>query len=99
MADNSVNQSPSQLGLRGDNATSNDSAASIQRAGGEDSRRYDAQILIDRVVGDNDASGYNHNATSSQPSNNGKENQMYMGMKDVKAAKMGTPNPDGTYSG
>jgi hypothetical protein len=76
----------------------NDPADSIRRAGGEDPRRYDARIAIDRVVRDNDQSGYNHNGTSSQPANGGRENEMQMGRMDKKAAGMGTPNPDGTYS-
>lgn len=71
---------------------------SIRRGGGEDPRRYEAKITIDRVVRNNDMSGYNHNATSSQPANNGRENEMQMNMSDRKAAGMGTPNPDGTYS-
>jgi hypothetical protein len=75
----------------------NDSPNSIRRAGGEDPRRYDAKIAIDRSVRDHDMSGYNHNATSSQPSNGGRENEMYMKEHDVKAMKMGTPAPDGTY--
>lgn len=75
----------------------NDSPDSIRRAGGEDPRRYDAKIAIDRVVRDHDMSGYNHNATSSQPANNGRENEMFMKERDVRAVGMGTPEPDGTY--
>lgn len=96
--DNPVNGRPPQNELRSFGDIGNDSPDSIRRAGGEDPRRYDAQIAIDRVVKDNDMSGYNHNATSSQPANNGRENEMQMKENDVKAAKMGTPNPDGTYS-
>lgn len=96
--DNPVNGRPLQNELRSFGDIGNDSPDSIRRAGGEDPRRYDAQIAIDRVVRDNDMSGYNHNATSSQPANNGRENEMFMKEGDVKAAKMGTPNPDGTYS-
>lgn len=77
--------------------TGNDSPASIRRGGGEDPRRYEAKIAIDRSVRDHDMSGYNHNATSSQPANDGRENEMYMKEHDVKAMKMGTPNVDGTY--
>ena len=95
--DNKVNQNRPMLANRHPNAERNDSPDSIRRGGGEDSRRYTAKIIIDRVVKDNDASGYNHNATSSQPSNNGRENEMWMNEKDVKAVKMGTPAPDGTY--
>jgi hypothetical protein len=77
---------------------SKDSPDSIRRAGGEDPRRYEAKILIERKVQDHDMSGYNHNATSVQPANGGNENVMYAKEVDVKAKKMGFPNPDGTYS-
>jgi hypothetical protein len=76
---------------------SHDSPDSIRRAGGEDPRRYDAKIAIDRVVSNHDMSGYNHNATRMQPANGSHENEMFMNERDVKAVKMGTPNPDGTY--
>ena len=74
-----------------------DSPNSIRRAGGEDPRRYDAKIIIDRKIKDHDMSGYNHNATSNQPANRGNENVMWAKEVDVKAVKMGTPNVDGTY--
>lgn len=93
-----VDQNRPQKELRSFGEIGNDSPDSIRRAGGEDPRRYDAKIAIDRVVKDNDMSGYNHNATSSQPANNGRENEMQMNRMDKKAANMGTPNPDGTYS-
>lgn len=98
--DNSVNESPEMKGNRSSArlSDSSDSADSIRRAGGEDPRRYEAKIIIDRVVKDNDMSGYNHNATSSQPANNGRENEMQMNRMDKKANGMGTPHPDGTYS-
>lgn len=86
------------MGNRSFGEVGNDSPDSIRRAGGEDPRRYDAKIIIDRVVSDNDMSGYNHNATSSQPSNGGRENEMQMGKMDKRANMMGTPNPDGTRS-
>lgn len=76
---------------------SHDSPDSIRRAGGEDPRRYDAKIAIDRVVRDNDMSGYNHNATSSQPANDGRENEMQMNRMDKRSNGMGYPNVDGTY--
>ena len=76
---------------------SHDSPDSIRRAGGEDPRRYDAKIVIDRKVMDHDMSGYNHNATSNQPANRGNENEMWAKETDVKAMRMGTPEPDGTY--
>lgn len=75
-----------------------DSHESIQRAGGEDPRRYDAKIVIDRKIMDHSQSGYNHNDTSNQPSNYGKENEMWADEQDTKAMRMGTPNPNGTYS-
>lgn len=96
--DNKVNENRPQKELRSDTATTNDSPDSIRRAGGEDPRRYDAKIAIDRVVKDNDMSGYNHNATSTQPANDGRENEMQMNRMDKKANGMGTPHPDGTYS-
>jgi hypothetical protein len=96
--DKAVDMNRPQKELRSAPEQGNDSPDSIRRAGGEDPRRYDAKIIIDRVVRDHDRSGYNHNATSSQPANNGRENEGYMGMKDRKAVSMGTPNPDGTYS-
>ena len=99
MADNKVDENRPQKELRSPNAQRNDSPDSIRRGGGEDSRRYEAQIAIDRVVRDQDISGYNHNATSSQPANNGRENESRMNMMDRKSAGMGTPRPDGTYSG
>ena len=95
--DNKVNESPEMKGNRSAARMGEDSADSIRRGGGEDPRRYEAKIAIDRVVRDNDMSGYNHNATSSQPSNDGRENEMWANERDVKAVKMGTPNPDGTY--
>lgn len=94
-----VNESPANpKSNRAFGDIGNDSPNSIRRAGGEDPRRYDAKIAIDRVVVNHDASGYNHNATSSQPANNGRENEMWMKKQDVKAVNKGTPNPDGTYS-
>ena len=97
MADNKVNENRPMLEDRHPNAERNDSPDSIRRGGGEDPRRYEAKIAIDRVVRDNDMSGYNHNATSSQPSNNGRENEMWAKKQDVKAVAKGTPEPDGLY--
>lgn len=95
--DKKVNQNTSMKGNRSFGEIGNDSPNSIRRAGGEDPRRFDAKIIIDRVVKNNDMSGYNHNATSSQPANNGRENEMQMNRMDKRANSMGTPNPDGTY--
>src|ERR1700689_1088525 len=95
--DKMVNESPEMKGNRSSPRVGEDSADSVRRGGGEDPRRYEAKIAIDRVVKDNDMSGYNHNATSSQPANNGRENEMQMNRMDKKANSMGTPNVDGTY--
>lgn len=75
-----------------------DSNNGVRRAGGDDPRRYDAKIAIDRAIRDQDMSGYNHNSTSSQPANYGRESEMWAKKQDVKAMGMGTPNVDGTYS-
>jgi hypothetical protein len=85
---------------RADNAGegSKDSDDSIRRAGGEDPRRYDAKIAIDRAVTMHDQSGYNHNATSVQPANGGNENIAWAHSQDRKSAAMGNANPDGTQS-
>ena len=96
--DNSINESPEMKGNRSSVRAGEDSPDSIRRAGGEDPRRYDAKIAIDRAVKDTDMSGYNHNATSTQPANDGRENEMQMDRMDKKANGMGTPHPDGTYS-
>jgi hypothetical protein len=96
--DMKLDESPEMKGNRASGRIGEDSADSIRRGGGEDPRRYEAKIAIDRMVRDNDMSGYNHNATSSQPANNGRENEMQMGRMDRKSSMMGTPNPDGTRS-
>lgn len=93
-----VNENRPQKELRHAGMQNTDHMQDIQRGGGSDPRRYQAKILIDTKVRDHDMSGYNHNATSSQPSNGGHENEMYEKERDVKAVKMGTPHPDGTYS-
>lgn len=97
MADMKVNEKRPMLANRHPNAERMDSPDSIRRGGGEDPRRYAAKITIDRVVRDHDMSGYNHNATSSQPSNDGRENEMHMKEQDVHQVKKGTPEPDGLY--
>jgi hypothetical protein len=96
MRDAKVNENRPMPELRHPGMQMGDSADSIRRAGGEDPRRYDAKIVIDRKVMDHSQSGYNHNATSSQPANNGKENIMQMNRMDKKVEGMGYPNPDGT---
>ena len=96
--DNKVNESPEMMGNRASARVGEDSADSVRRGGGEDPRRYEAKLIIDRVVKNNDMSGYNHNATSTQPANDGRENEMQMNRMDRRSNMMGTPNPDGTYS-
>lgn len=97
MSSEKVNQDRPMLANRHPNAERMDSPDSIRRGGGEDPRRFEAKILIDRVVTNHDMSGYNHNATSSQPANDGRENEMWAKQQDVKAAKKGNPHADGTY--
>lgn len=94
-----VNENRPMKGNRAFGEIGDDSPNSIRRAGGEDPRRFDAKILIERRVRDYDMSGYNHNATSNQPANNGRENEMWAREQDVRAVNKGTPNPDGTYRG
>lgn len=65
-----------------------DSPASIQRAGGEDPRRREVQIVIDRTVRDHDQSGYNHAYTP--------ESDAYNRAAERKAVGMGQTLPDGT---
>ena len=66
-----------------------DSAATVQRAGGEDPRRHEAQILIDRKVSMHDQSGYNHAYTP--------ESARFNAEAEKKAMGMGTPEVDGLY--
>lgn len=71
----------------------NDSPDSVRRAGGEagqDPRRVDAKIMIDRAITNHDQSGYNHAYTP--------ESDRFNRAAERKAMGMGTPNPDGTYS-
>lgn len=67
-----------------------DSPDSIRRGGGEDPRRYEAKIVIERKVALHDQSGYNHAYTP--------EADRFAREAERKAMGMGTPNPDGTYS-
>lgn len=92
-----VNENRPMPELRHMGMQNTDHMQDIQRGGGSDPRRYQAKMLMVTKVRDHDMSGYNHNATSSQPSNNGRENEMWAREQDVKAVNMGTPNPDGTY--
>lgn len=66
-----------------------DSDGSIRRAGGDDPRRHDASIVIDRKVRDHDQSGYNHAYTP--------EAEDFARSAEKKAMGMGTPMPDGLY--
>lgn len=73
-----------------------DSPDSVRRGGGDDPRRYCAQIAIDRVVRDHDISGYNHNGVQAPEAANG--NNEHMSMMERRAMHMGSQHPDGTYS-
>ncbi len=66
-----------------------DSPDSVRRGGGEDPRRYEAKIVIDRKVMDHDQSGYNHAYTP--------EMDKFAREAERKAVGMGNPMPDGTY--
>jgi hypothetical protein len=77
------------------NKVGNDSPDSIRRAGGEDLRRYDAKIIMDRKVMDHSISGYNHNGVKDPESAIG--NNEHMSKMDRRAMQMGSPMPDGTY--
>jgi hypothetical protein len=70
---------------------SKDSPESIMRAGGEDPRRADVKILIDRKVMDHDQSGYNHAYTP--------QSQAFNAAAERKAMGMGQTRPDGTREG
>lgn len=72
-----------------------DSDDSIRRSGGEDPRRYEAKIMIDRTVTNHDQSGYNHNGIIIPEAATG--NNEYKSMMDKRAMSMGMPNSDGTY--
>lgn len=91
-----VNEKPHMKELRTDTATTHDSPASIQRGGGEDPRRFEAQIIVDRAVRDHDVSGYNHNGVISDPES-ALGNNEHMRKMQAKAMGMGTPEPDGIY--
>ncbi len=65
-----------------------DSPASIQRAGGEDPRRREVGIVIDRKIKDHDQSGYNHAYTP--------EADAFNRAAERKAVGMGQTLPDGT---
>lgn len=93
----SVNQRKEMMGNRSFGEIGDDSPDSIRRAGGEDPRRYDAQIMINRTVMNHDMSGYNHNGVQAPEAATG--NNEYKAMMERKVMGMGTPNPDGTYSG
>lgn len=69
-------------------AGTSDSLNGVRRAGGDDPRRYDAQIVIDRKVSMHDQSGYNHAYTPEA----GKFNRE----AERKAMGMGQTLPDGT---
>lgn len=68
----------------------NDSPHNIMRAGGDDPRRRDASIVIERKIVDHDQSGYNHAYSPDSDS--------YARSAERKAMGMGEQNPDGTRS-
>lgn len=83
-------QAKAQGELRSFGEVGEDRPDCVRRAGGEDPRRYEAKIAIDRVVTNHDQSGYNHAYTPGADS--------YARAEEKKAMGMGTPHPDGTYS-
>ncbi len=93
-----VNENRPMKGNRASGEMPNDPAYCIQRAGGEDARRYDAKIMIDRVVQDHDMSGYNHNGVKTGQAEAALGNNEHMAKMERRADNMGTPYPDGTYS-
>ena len=95
--DHSVNEHTQMKELKSFGDIGNDSPNSIRRGGGEDPRRYAAQIMIDSAVRDHSYSGYNHNGVISDPES-ALGNNEHMKMMQRKAMGMGTPHPDGTYS-
>lgn len=92
---NRVNENTSMKANRGSGRVGEDSAESIQRAGGHDPRRYDAKIMIDRTVQDHSVSGYNHNGVQVPEAASG--NNRFKAEMERKVSQMGTPMPDGTY--
>ena len=90
-----VNEKRPMKELRSAPEQGHDSPASIQRGGGEDPRRYEAKIMIDRSVRDHDISGYNHNGVKDPEMARG--NNEHMAKMERRAEHMGTPMPDGLY--
>lgn len=91
----SVNENRPMKEERSFGKVGSDSDHSIQKAGGEDPRRYEAKQIIERKISDHSQSGYNHNATSTQPANGGHENEMYMSRKDAEVDRTPEIQPDG----
>lgn len=74
-------------------AGSSDSPDSIRRAGGEDPRRYDAKIVMDRKIADHDRTGYNHQTRPNML----EEQRTFMESQEGKAADRGSIEPDGIF--
>lgn len=72
-----------------------DSPDSIRRAGGEDPRRHDAKIAIERTVRNHDQSGYNHNGVIDRPEAAHGNNE-YKAMKEREVESTPQQRPDGT---
>lgn len=71
-----------------------DSDDSIRRGGGEDPRRHEAKIMIDRKVSDHSQSGYNHNGVIDKPQAAVGNNE-YKAMKDAEVSRTPEIQPDG----
>lgn len=92
-----VSQKREMSGNRAFGDIGDSSPDSIRRGGGEDPRRVEAQIMINRTVTNHDQSGYNHNGVQAPEAAVG--NNDYKSKMEGRAAGMGNPNPDGTYNG
>jgi hypothetical protein len=90
----SVTEDRPQKELRTHSHMAHDSAESIQRGGGEDPRRREVGILIERKIRDNDQSGYNHQTMPNQQA----EKRTFMASQEGKAADSGEIQPDGRFA-
>ena len=79
--------------LRTHSHMAHDSAESIQRGGGEDPRRREVQIVMDRKVRDHDQSGYNHQTMMNEQA----EKRTFMESQEGRAADSGEIQPDGIF--
>ena len=74
-------------------AGSKDSPDSIRRAGGEDPRRRDVKIVMDRKIADHDRSGYNMQTKPDMDA----ETRTWKESQEGKSADKGTIEPDGIF--